>query len=268
MYPRLVRSALLKLCVLCLSTFVPVSFAFAQGSREPKVTNIVLVHGAWADGSSWERVIPLLQLSGYHVTAVHLPLSSLAEDVAATRRAIAFTEKEHPGPILLVGHSYGGAVITEAGDDPNVVGLLYVAAFAPGPGESVGSISEPYGLTPGLKGAYLDLSSSYYVLPKDVLLEDFAQDVDRLQANILASVEAPTAARVFADPITSAAWASKPSWYIVASQDRIISPELERALAAKMQAKTLVLHSSHVPMLSQPLRVCLFIEEATRSLTR
>ncbi len=233
----------------------------APTAARAHVKNVILVHGAWADGSSWSRVIPLLEASGLHVVAVQNPLTSLADDVAATKRAIALQD----GPVLLVGHSYGGAVITEAGNDPKVAGLVYVAAFAPGEGESVGSISKPYPAAPLGSELRPDSQGFLSVTPKGIA-EDFAQDLSKAEKQLLAATQGPTNAAAFGANITSAAWKTKPSWFVIASHDRAIPPELEKAEAARMKATSITIPSSHVAMLSHPKEVADLIEQASAKL--
>jgi pimeloyl-ACP methyl ester carboxylesterase len=229
----------------------------AQGSSPQGVRNIVIVHGAWADGSSWSKVIPLLQAKGLHVVAVQNPLTSLADDVAATKRAIASQD----GPVLLVGHSYGGVVITEAGNDPKVVGLVYVAALAPSEGESVASVTKPFPPTPLGSEVRADAEGFLTVTPKGIA-EDFAQDLTDREKQILTATQAPTAGAVFGATVTTAAWKTKPSWSVIASNDRAVSPELQKAEAAAMKAASITVPSSHVPMLSHPKEVADLIEQA------
>jgi pimeloyl-ACP methyl ester carboxylesterase len=228
-----------------------------QTKSPERVRNIVIVHGAWADGSSWCKVIPLLQAKGLHVVAVQNPLTSLADDVAATKRAITLQD----GPVLLVGHSYGGAVITEAGNDPKVVGLVYVAALAPSDGESVASVSKPFPPTPLGSEVRADAEGFLTVTPKGIA-EDFAQDLPDQEKQVLTATQGPTAAAVFAATISTAAWKTKPSWCVIASHDRAVSPELEKAEAAAMKAISITVPSSHVPMLSYPKEVADLIAQA------
>jgi len=220
-------------------------------------TNVVLVHGAFADGSSWSKVIPLLLAKGLKVTAVGIPLTSFADDVAATRRAIAAQD----GPTILVGHSYGGVVITEAGNDPKVAGLVYVAAFAPDAGQSIGEISKEFPKPAGLDELRPQADGFLLLSPKG-LGEDFAQDLTASEKALLVAVQPQTAGAIFEAKPTAAAWRNKPSWYIVSSNDRMISPEQERAMAAQIKATTTVLPASHVVMLSQPAAVARVIEQA------
>jgi pimeloyl-ACP methyl ester carboxylesterase len=219
------------------------------------VCNIVLVHGAWADGSSWNKIIPLLQQKGFHVTAVHLPFTTLADDAATVRRAIALQD----GPVLLVGHSYGGVVITEAGADPKVVGLVYVAAFAPDQGESAGEVNNELPPTPGDKEFVPDANGFLRLSDKGVA-EDFAQDLTAAEKQLLAATQGQVSGpNELGAKITTAAWKRKPTFYIVADQDRMIAPELEMKFAAQMHAKTIHISSSHVAMLSHPVEVADFI---------
>jgi pimeloyl-ACP methyl ester carboxylesterase len=223
-----------------------------------RVQNVVLVHGAWADGSSWDKVIPLLEKKGFRVTAVHLPFTTFADDVAAVKRALALQD----GPVLLVGHSYGGAVITEAGNDPKVVGLVYVAAFAPDSGQSAGDLNSEYPPTPGAKEFRAD-ANGFLRLTNKGIAEDFAQDLSSSEKAVLAATQGETSGpNELGAKVTTAAWRQKPSFYIVADQDRMIPPELERKLARQMHATTIHISSSHVPMLSHPVEVASFIAEA------
>jgi pimeloyl-ACP methyl ester carboxylesterase len=254
--PKMYRTA----CIVITALFVAGALATEaapQASVSAGVKNVVLVHGAFADGSSWSKVIPLLQAKGLHVVAVQNPLTSLADDVATTKRAIALQD----GPVILVGHSYGGVVITEAGNDPKVVGLVYVAAFAPGDGESSTSISKPY--PPAPLGGELrpDAQGFLSVTPKGVA-EDFAQDLSDHEKQILTATQGPTNASVFGATITAAAWKTKPSWFVIAANDRAIPPELEKAKAATIKATSITVPSSHVAMLTHPKEVAELIEQA------
>jgi pimeloyl-ACP methyl ester carboxylesterase len=197
--------------------------AIAQTSSTHGVKNVVIVHGAWADGSSWSKVIPLLQAKGLHVVAVQNPLTSLADDVAATKRAIALQD----GSVLLVGHSYGGVVITEAGNDPKVVRLVYVAALAPSDGESVASVTQPFPPAPLDSEVRADAEGFLTVTPKGIA-EDFAQDLPDKEKQVLTATQGPTAAAVFGAAITTAAWKTKPSWCVIASNDRAVLQSLRR----------------------------------------
>src|SRR5438046_3050187 len=237
--------------------------AVAQAKPPQGVRNIVIVHGAWADGSSWSKVIPLLQAEGFHVVAVQNPLTSLVDDVAATKRAIAAQD----GPVLLVGHSYGGVVITEAGNDPKVVGLVYVAALAPSDGESVASVTKPFPPAPLGSEVRTDAEGFLTVTPKGIA-EDFAQDLRDDEKQLLTATQGPTAAAVFGATVTTAAWRTKPSWCVIASNDHAVSPELEKAEAAATKATSITVPSSHVPMLSHPKEVADLIEQAASKVGR
>ncbi len=221
------------------------------------IKNIVLVHGAWADGSSWSKLIPTLQANGLNVVAVQIPLTSVADDVAATVRII----NAQDGPVLLAGHSYGGAVITEAGVHPKVAGLVYVAAFAPDEGETLGGLASSYP-TPPLFSELRPIEDGFLLLTEKGVHESFAQDLSEAERKTMVATQAATQGAVLSTPIAKAAWHSKPSWFVIASNDRAISPEQEISTAKRMKAKTLTLASSHVAMLSHPQEVAAFILEA------
>jgi pimeloyl-ACP methyl ester carboxylesterase len=223
-----------------------------------KASSVILVHGAWADGSSWSKVIPLLLARGLNVTAVQLPLTSLGEDVATVKRAIALEN----GPIVLVGHSYGGVVITEAGNDPNVVGLVYIAAFAPDAGQSAGSLGAS--AKPAPMGSEIRPDSQGFLkLTEAGVKNDFAQDLTPTEKSILFAAQAPTAAIALGETVSTAAWKTKPSWYLVATADRAIHPDLERAMAKTIKAKTIEVDASHVAMLARPQETANLILEGT-----
>ncbi|WP_306394359.1 alpha/beta fold hydrolase [Telluria beijingensis] len=219
--------------------------------------SVVIVHGAFADGSDWARVIPLLQAKGVKVTAIQNPLTSLADDVAAARRAI----ETQPGKVVLVGHSWGGTVITEAGNHAKVGSLVYVAAFAPEAGKSTAETGEGFPAAPGSKRFVAD-KEGFLSLPDAAMREDFAQDVPAAQAAVMAATQGPIQSRAFSDKVSAVAWKSKPSWYIVSSRDRMIDPGLQRAMASKIGAKTSELQASHVPQQSRPAEVAKVILEA------
>jgi pimeloyl-ACP methyl ester carboxylesterase len=221
------------------------------------VKNIVLVHGAWADGSCWSKIIPLLEAKGFHVVAVQDPLTSFADDVAAANRTI----DSQDGPVLLVGHSYGGAVITQAGNNPKVVGLVYVAAFAPDSGESAGGLAKPYGPTPGI-AELRPIEDGFLVLTPKGVQEDFAQDLSLAEQTEMIATQGATQGAVLGAPITTASWRTKPSWFVIASNDRMIAPAQERDTAKRMNSKTLTLPTSHVAMLAMPKEVAAFIADA------
>jgi len=220
------------------------------GARSPAraatdIRNVVLVHGAYADGSCWSEVIRRLQSTGLSVTAVQNPLTSLSDDVAATRRVLAM----QAGATVLVAHSYGGMVISEAGIDPNVSALVYVAARAPDAGEDYTALSAKFPTPPASAG--LVSSGGYAQLSQHAFLNDFANGVDAPTANVLYAVQAPIAATLFPTAKTTvAAWRSKPAWYAVSKQDRTINPDLERYMAARMKATTVELDAGHLSLIS------------------
>jgi pimeloyl-ACP methyl ester carboxylesterase len=228
--------------------------ALADGAKKPA---IVLVHGAFADGSSWAKVIPLLQAKGYDVTAVQNPLTSFADDVAATRRALA----QQDGPVILVGHSWAGVVITEAGMDPKVVGLVYVAAFAPDQGEAVGDLGKAYPPPPALAAPIVD-KEGFMSLSTDAVVKHFASDLPASEARVVAATQGPIAVSAFGAQVSGVAWKTKPSWYIVSKLDGAIAPDEERFFAKRMKATTTELNASHVSMLSQPKSVAAVIMDA------
>ena len=230
----------------------------AQETRSEDAKNILLVHGAFADGSSWAKVIAPLQRKGYHVVAVQIPLTSLADDVATVNRAIALES----GYVVLVGHSYGGVVITEAGNNPKVTGLVYVAAYALDEGQSILSASKSGPSAPLNSELRPDQAGFLKVTDKGIN-EDFGQDLPETERRVLEATQHPTAAKAFGDAVTRAAWKTKPSWYIVALSDRAIAPQAEEAMAAHIGASTTKLDSSHVVMLSHPEAVVGVIESAT-----
>jgi pimeloyl-ACP methyl ester carboxylesterase len=221
------------------------------------IRNIVLVHGAFADGTSWAKVIAILQGEGYNVTAVQNPLTSFADDVATTRRTLA----KQDGPVILVGHSWGGVIITEAGVDPKVAGLVYVAAFGPDAGEVIGDLGKPYPPPPAFTAPIVD-AQGFMSLPTDAVLKHFASDLPESEARIVAATQGPINVSAFGAQVSAVAWKTKPSWYIVATLDGAIAPEVERFFAKRMKATTTELKASHVPMLSQPNAVAAVIMDA------
>jgi pimeloyl-ACP methyl ester carboxylesterase len=245
---------------LALSILVLFAANLSEAADDPvvKTKDVILVHGAWADGSSWSKVIPLLERRGFHVTAVQLPLTSVAEDVATLQRAIELD----PGPLLLVGHSYAGIVITEAGNDPKVNGLVYISAFAPDTGQSVSSLNALVPKTPVM--SEISLTEGFLSLTSEGIRADFAQDLPDTEKQTLAVTQGPIAEVALGTPSTAPAWRTKPSWYMVASEDRVISPKLEAMMAQTIGAETTTVHSSHVIMLSRPEAVADFITRAAQ----
>ena len=230
------------------------SFAAPTGIR-----NVVLVHGAYADGSCWTDVIGLLQKAGLRATAVQNPLTSLADDVAATRRILALQD----GPTVLVGHSWAGTVISEAGVDPKVAALVYVAARAPDIGEDFTALAGKYPTPPANAGRVK--ADGFIALSEDAFVRDFAGDLDPARARVLAAEQGRVAETLFASRTTQAAWRSKPSFYAVSTKDRTVAPELQHFLAGRMKATTIEVAASHVSMLSHPMEIAQLIIAATKA---
>ena len=232
-------------------------------TNAPTTTNIVLVHGAWADGSSWSKVIPILQNAGHRVIAVQLPLHSVADDVATVKRAIELVG----GPTILVGHSYGGFVITNAGyNNQNVTGLVYLAAFAPDEGESLLTFMDPSTLPPGF--LVFDSGGFAYINP-DMFHQAFAQDVNKTEAEIMAAVQTPTptSQAVLAEPSGPPAWKQLPTWYQVSESDHIIPPDVQRQFAQRMNVTTISVNASHASPVSHPDEIAQLILEAAKGST-
>lgn len=221
--------------------------------------NVVLVHGFWGNASHWNKVILPLLRQGYNVSAVENPLTSLAEDAERTRKLL----KTQDGPVILVGHSYGGAVITEAGDLPSVAALVYVAAFAPDAGESLATIAARVP-APGGASLYPD-EFGYLWIRREKFRESFCQDVAEEETLVMAATQKAPLASVFEHTVTTAAWRKKPCWYQVSSEDRMIAPESQQWLAERMKASTITLKASHLSPASQPERIVALIEEAARA---
>jgi pimeloyl-ACP methyl ester carboxylesterase len=222
-----------------------------------KVSNIVFVHGAWANSSAWDKVMPLIEAAGLTGTAVSLALASLPEDAAIVKRAIALID----GPLLLVGHSYGGSVITEAGSDPKVAGLVYVAAFAPDKGQSAGSLGAGGPPTRLLEVVRPD-ANGFFKLTREGVDEVFAQDLTAAERALIFANQNPLAGAALGGEITTPAWKEKPSWYLRASEDHTIHPELQKTMATTIGATTVSIASSHLPMLSHPQAVADLIVKA------
>ncbi|HWX65526.1 MAG TPA: alpha/beta hydrolase [Rhodanobacter sp.] len=223
--------------------------------------NILLVHGAWGDAGHWGHVIPLLHAKGYKINAVENPLTSLADDIDRTSKLAA----AQSGPTLLVGHSYGGVVITGAGHVPNVVGLVYVAAFAPDEGETPGSIFGMREPPPGAAAIRPD-ANGYLWIDQTQFHENFCQDLDQTEALVMAVTQKPIAARCFDDKTGAPAWKVKPSWYQVSSNDRMIPPETEHWFVERMKPqKAITLPSSHASLASYPNEIAALIEEAAKA---
>jgi pimeloyl-ACP methyl ester carboxylesterase len=227
-------------------------------SNTTNATNIVLVHGAWADGTGWNKQIPVLEKAGHKVIAVQLPLHSLADDVETVKRAI----DRIGGPVTLVGHSYGGAVITNAAhNNPNVTGLVYIAAFAPDEGKSLSDYVKPTNFPKEL--VQVDSGGFLYLNPA-VFRENFAQDVDPAEANIMAIAQKPFNQSNFAAKSGPPAWKELPTWYQISESDHMIPPDVQHTFAQKMNATTLSLNASHSSYVSHPSEIANFILNATK----
>jgi pimeloyl-ACP methyl ester carboxylesterase len=228
-------------------------------SPRPSARNVVLVHGGFVDGSGWESVYRALRREGLAVSIVQNPTISLADDVKATRRVIA----AQAGPVILVGHSYGGVVITEAGNDPKVAGLVYIAAFAPDQGESVSSLIKdppPGAAVPPI----LPPQDGYLLLDKGQFAASFAADVEPERAAFMAEAQVPWGVEALGGTISTPAWKSKPSWYLVAADDRMIPPPAQRLMAKRAGATVVEVAGSHAIYVSQPAAVARLIVEAAR----
>jgi pimeloyl-ACP methyl ester carboxylesterase len=220
--------------------------------------NIVLVHGAWADGSSWSAVIERLQAHGFRVIAPQFPLTGLADDVARLRQVLDFQE----GPTIVVGHSYSGQIMTSLGGNaPNVVGLVYIAAFGLDEGESLGALLAQGPVTPALEHLFTD-SQGFGWLSEDDFVNHFAADVDPAKAKVMYAVQQALASSAFTDVMGTPAWKSVPSWYLVAKDDQALPPEAEMQFAQRMGATTVEVPSSHLAMVSHPDAVIGLIEQA------
>ena len=224
-----------------------------------KKATIVFVHGLWADGSSWNKLINPLVDKGYEVISVQNPTIFLEDDVTATKRAI----ERAGGDVVLVGHSWGGFVITEVGVDPRVKALVYIAAFAPDKGETAASLGQS--ASPTILSGFIQKANGYLTLSREGVAKAFAGDLTQKEQDVVYAVQEPAAEKVFGDVASNAAWKTKPSWFVVSSEDNAINPDLERKMAKRANAKTTVLKSSHVAMLSKPNEVLEVILDAAKS---
>jgi len=221
------------------------------------IRNIVLVHGAFADGSGWKGVADILIAAGYQVSVVQHPDSSLSEDVAATRRIL----DRQDGPVVLVGHSYGGTIITEAGNHPKVKALVYVAGYAPDSGEDPKALRA---MRPPVTSNIVQVGDDFIIRNPDSFAEDFAADVPRDLARFMAISQVATSTKALGATVTAAAWRDKPSWYIVSSEDRIINPELQRYMAQRAKSRMVELKGSHAAFIAQPAAVADVIRDAAK----
>jgi len=246
-----------------VAAIVAASPTVALSQSTGTVRNIILVHGAFADGSSYAKVIPLLTRQGYNVIAVQNPLSSLSDDVAATKRAIG----QLNAPVILVGHSWGGMSITEAGNDPRVAGLVYICALVPDSGQTANDVTKAYPPTPGLKEAKPD-ADGYLWMTRQGMDLDFVPDLPQAERAIVFATQGPWNSKALSDQAMTPAWKTKPSWFVVGANDRMLPPDYERAIAKHIGATTKVLTSGHVPMLSQPQAVAAVIMDAAKNAKR
>jgi|Deesub1362B_J571_1020462.scaffolds.fasta_scaffold03670_4 pimeloyl-ACP methyl ester carboxylesterase len=241
-----VRAAILAV----LSTAAASGAALAQAGAPTEKPTVVLVHGAFGDAESWDKVIPLLRAQHVPVVSVSIPLTSLADDAAATRRAI----DRIPGPVILVGHSWGGTVITEAGDTPKVRALVYVAAFANGPGQSVGDLGKGFAPGAGLSALTVD-SQNYASMSAAGFAKFFAPEATNAERELMFATQAPINTKAFGEPATHAAWQGRKSWYVVTTQDQMIVPAQQEAMAKAIGAQVTRVASDHAAMASHPAEV-------------
>ena len=228
----------------------------AANATPPKARNVVLVHGLFADGSSWSEVIPRLQAAGLNVTSVQNPLTTLPEAVASAERVLA----RQDGPTVLAGHSFSGMIVTEAGVHPNVAASVYVAARAPDAGEDYAALAKTYPTPPACSGIVFDGDEGR--LTEEAFLRDFAGDLPETKAKVLYAVQEPFQKALLTGKCTHAAWRSKPSYYAVSTEDRTINPDLERFMAKRMGAKTIEVKASHLSLISHPEEITRLILEA------
>src|SRR5229473_3535755 len=225
--------------------------------------NIVLIHGAWADGSSWSGVIQRLQASGYHVTAPQFPMTALADDVARLRQVLDIQD----GPTIVAAHSYCGQIMTALGADaPNVAGLVYIAAFGLDEGESLGALLSQGPTPPALVHQFVD-KRGFVWLPEEDFINYFAADVDSIKSKVLYAVQQPLAATAFNDVMGIPAWKTLPSWYLIATDDQALPPAAQRLFAKRMGATVVEIPSSHVAMVSHPRDVVRLTETAAETIS-
>lgn len=224
------------------------------------VKNIVLVHGAFADGSSWSKVITILQEMGYNAVAVQNPMTSLSDEVSFTKRIIALQD----GPVILVGHSWGGAVITQAGDDPKVAGLVYVTAYAPEVGQSANDASSPFGWTEGQKQIRLD-SEKFATVTSEGMLERIAEGLPIADRRLAFAVQGQSYGPMFDEKLSVAAWKDKPTWALISNKDQMLPPAMQQSAAEKMGATVTTLSTCHMSILESPDSVARVIDEAAKT---
>jgi pimeloyl-ACP methyl ester carboxylesterase len=257
-YPMTRRTFVNMVAAGAASTLIQGTAAVAQSA--PKARNVVLVHGLFADGSSWSEVIARLQAAGLNATAVQNPLTTLPEAVASAERVLA----RQDGPTVLVGHSFSGMIVTEAGMHPNVSAVVYVAARSPDAGEDYAALAKTFPTPPASAGIVFDGDEGR--LSEEAFLRDFAGDLPEAKAKVLYAVQEPFHKALLTGKTTHAAWRSKPSFYAVSTEDRTINPDLERFMAKRMGAKTIEVKASHLSLISQPDAITRLILEATGQL--
>jgi pimeloyl-ACP methyl ester carboxylesterase len=245
----------MKLALISSVAAIAMAVGLSGAASAQSVKHVVLVHGAFADGSGWRAVADILKRDGYSVSVVQEPETSFADDVAATTRELQRVN----APAVLVGHSYGGAVITQAGNAPQVRGLVYIAAFAPDTGEALGALLKK---TPPAANSAIPAGDGYVMIDPKAFHNDFAADLPADLANFMAISQVPVNGSIFETPITKAAWHTKPSWYAVAKQDREINPDLQRFMAKRAGSSTIEVEGSHSIYISQPEIVAKLIETA------
>ena len=244
------------------SFFILMMLSAVTAAQQTPLKTVVLVHGAFADASSWSRIIPILERDGYFVTAVQIPLTSLSDDVATAKRVVDALK----GPAVLVGHSYGGAVITgAAAGSSNIKALVYLAAFGPEAGEPLGAPGKNFAQPP-LNSALVPDSAGFLYIDRTKFHDAFCKDLPDAEARVMAATQKPLHNSVFEASVPAAAWKSIPSWYVVSQQDRAINPDLERFYAKRMGAKTSEIASSHVAFLSHPKEIAKVIEDAAAAI--
>jgi pimeloyl-ACP methyl ester carboxylesterase len=253
-YPMNRRTFASIIAAGALSTLIKGKAAAAQSA--PKARNVVMVHGLFADGSSWSEVIARLQAAGLNATAVQNPLTTLPEAIASAERVLA----RQDGPTVLVGHSFSGMIVTEAGMHPNVSAVVYVAARAPDAGEDYAALAKTFPTPPASAGIVFDGDEGR--LSEEAFLRDFAGDLPEAKAKVLYAVQEPFHKALLTGKTTHAAWRSKPSFYAVSTEDRTINPDLERFMAKRMGARTIEVKASHLSLISQPDAITRLILEA------
>lgn len=253
------RRIVLKTLASVAALAVNIGGTAAMAEEDLTAKSVVLVHGAFADGSAWNRVIPILEEAGLDVIAAQIPLTSLQDDVAVTNRAIARSE----GPVVLVGHSWGGMVITEAGAQDKVQSLVYVSAFAPDVGQSLGSYTQNFPHADGLDHLQKD-EAGFYKLSDQGMAEHFAFDLPADEIALIAATQGPINSTALGNEITVAGWKTKPNFAIVSTQDRMTHTDIQRAQVEKLNATVVEVETSHVPMLTNPQIVADLIIEAAK----